>query len=50
MPRPQHTAVAEQLMAWMRDCGFDDVSRDAVGNVVGIYNGTGTTSQSNSAC
>ncbi|RZJ07337.1 MAG: 2-oxo-4-hydroxy-4-carboxy-5-ureidoimidazoline decarboxylase [Rubrivivax sp.] len=36
-----HTAVAEQLMAWMRDCGFDDVSRDAVGNVVGLYRGTG---------
>jgi beta-ureidopropionase / N-carbamoyl-L-amino-acid hydrolase len=38
---PAHTAVAEQLMAWMRDCGFDDVCRDAVGNVVGVYNGTG---------
>jgi N-carbamoyl-L-amino-acid hydrolase len=38
---PAHTAVAEQLMAWMRDCGFDDVSRDAVGNVVGVYRGTG---------
>jgi N-carbamoyl-L-amino-acid hydrolase len=38
---PAHTAVAEQLMAWMRDCGFDEVSRDAVGNVVGVYHGTG---------
>ncbi|MGQ3054534.1 MAG: 2-oxo-4-hydroxy-4-carboxy-5-ureidoimidazoline decarboxylase [Roseateles sp.] len=38
---PAHTAVAQQLMAWMRDCGFDDVSRDAVGNVVGVYKGTG---------
>ncbi|KQV95549.1 2-oxo-4-hydroxy-4-carboxy-5-ureidoimidazoline decarboxylase [Pelomonas sp. Root1237] len=37
---PTHTAVAEQLMTWMRDCGFDEVSRDAVGNVVGVYNGT----------
>jgi beta-ureidopropionase / N-carbamoyl-L-amino-acid hydrolase len=38
---PAHTAVAEQLMAWMRDeCGFDNVSRDAVGNVVGVYRGT----------
>ncbi len=36
---PTHTAVAEQLMAWMRDCGFDEVSHDAVGNVVGVYNG-----------
>ncbi|MBI3347634.1 MAG: 2-oxo-4-hydroxy-4-carboxy-5-ureidoimidazoline decarboxylase [Burkholderiales bacterium] len=38
---PTHTAVAGQLMAWMHDCGFDEVSRDAVGNVVGVYNGTG---------
>lgn len=38
---PEHTAVAEQLMAWMWDCGFDEVTRDAVGNVVGVYNGTG---------
>jgi N-carbamoyl-L-amino-acid hydrolase len=28
-------------MGWMRDCGFDDVSRDAVGNVVGVYQGIG---------
>ncbi len=39
---PAHTAVATQLMAWMREhCGFDEVSRDAVGNVVGVYKGTG---------
>jgi len=38
---PAHTAVAAQLLAWMRDCGFDEVGRDAVGNVVGIYHGTG---------
>ena len=38
---PSHTAVAQQLMAWMRDSGFDEVTRDAVGNVVGIYKGTG---------
>lgn len=38
---PAHTAVAAQLMAWMHDCGFDEVSRDAVGNVVGLYRGTG---------
>ena len=38
---PAHTAVAEQLMAWMRECGFDTVTRDAVGNVVGVYSGTG---------
>jgi N-carbamoyl-L-amino-acid hydrolase len=35
-----HRAVAAQLLAWMRDdCGFDDVSIDAVGNVVGVYRG-----------
>ncbi|MCY4753464.1 2-oxo-4-hydroxy-4-carboxy-5-ureidoimidazoline decarboxylase [Pelomonas aquatica] len=38
---PTHSAVAAELMAWMRDCGFDAVGRDAVGNVVGVYNGTG---------
>ena len=26
-----------QLQRWMRDCGFDEVSVDAVGNVVGVY-------------
>lgn len=41
---PAHTAVAQQLMAWMRDCGFDEVSRDAVGNVVGVYHGSGDAS------
>ena len=35
-----HRAAAAQLAAWMReDCGFDDVTIDAVGNVVGIYHG-----------
>jgi beta-ureidopropionase / N-carbamoyl-L-amino-acid hydrolase len=35
-----HRAVAAQLLAWMRDdCGFDDASIDAVGNVVGVYHG-----------
>lgn len=38
---PAHTAVAEQLIAWMHECGFDEVRRDAVGNVVGTYHGTG---------
>ncbi len=36
-----HRAVAAQLQQWMRDCGFDDVGLDAVGNVVGVYRGTG---------
>ena len=36
-----HRAVAQQLHEWMQsDCGFDEVSIDAVGNVVGIYHGT----------
>ena len=35
-----HQACAKQLQAWMKDCGFDDVRLDAVGNVVGIYRGT----------
>jgi N-carbamoyl-L-amino-acid hydrolase len=36
-----HRACAAQLQRWMRDdCGFDEVSIDAVGNVVGIYHGS----------
>ena len=37
---PAHQACAADLMAWMNECGFDAVERDAVGNVVGIYHGT----------
>ena len=36
-----HRACAAQLSAWMRECGFDEVSIDAVGNVVGLYRGAG---------
>lgn len=32
-----HRACAADIVAWMRDCGFDSVDIDAVGNVVGIY-------------
>ena len=32
-----HRACAAYISSTMRDCGFDDVSIDAVGNVVGIY-------------
>jgi N-carbamoyl-L-amino-acid hydrolase len=35
-----HQACAAQLQAWMRDCGFDEVGIDAVGNVVGVYHGS----------
>ena len=32
-----HRACAQRLAQGMRDCGFDDVAIDAVGNVVGRY-------------
>ena len=34
-----HRAVAQDLQAWMTECGFDEVRQDAVGNVVGVYHG-----------
>lgn len=34
-----HRACAAQLMQWMHAAGFDQVSMDAVGNVVGVYEG-----------
>ena len=36
---PAHQACQVQLQRWMMECGFDDVSVDAVGNVVGVYHG-----------
>ena len=35
-----HRAVARKLQGWMKDCGFDEVQIDAVGNVVGVYHGS----------
>lgn len=35
-----HRACAAQLAAGMHDCGFDEVSIDAVGNVVGVFHGS----------
>ncbi len=35
-----HQACQRQLLRWMRECGFDEVSVDAVGNVVGVYHGS----------
>lgn len=32
-----HRACAQHISHWMIDCGFDEVSIDAVGNVVGRY-------------
>jgi len=37
---PAHQACQVQLVRWMRDCGFDEVNIDAVGNVVGLYRGS----------
>jgi beta-ureidopropionase / N-carbamoyl-L-amino-acid hydrolase len=34
---PAHRACSQHLMNQMRECGFDEVSQDAVGNVVGRY-------------
>lgn len=34
---PAHQACQRQLQRWMRECGFDEVRIDAVGNVVGLY-------------
>jgi len=34
-----HRAAARDLQAWMGECGFDEVTQDAVGNVVGVYHG-----------
>jgi N-carbamoyl-L-amino-acid hydrolase len=34
-----HQSCAKRLQSWMEDCGFDEVTIDAVGNVVGVYHG-----------
>ncbi|MDA8447010.1 2-oxo-4-hydroxy-4-carboxy-5-ureidoimidazoline decarboxylase [Paracidovorax valerianellae] len=34
-----HRACAQRISHWMRECGFDEVAIDAVGNVVGRYHG-----------
>jgi N-carbamoyl-L-amino-acid hydrolase len=36
-----HQKAAARLMERMRECGFDEVTRDAVGNVVGKYHAAG---------
>jgi len=35
-----HQACARRLQGWMKESGFDEVSIDAVGNVVGVYHGS----------
>jgi N-carbamoyl-L-amino-acid hydrolase len=34
-----HRACAQRISHWMKECGCDSVEIDAVGNVVGIYEG-----------
>lgn len=43
---PAHRAVAAELKALMQEAGFDEVSVDAVGNVVGVYHGDTTDAAS----
>lgn len=40
-----HRACAQDIVGWMRNCGFDDVAIDAVGNVVGVYRGSDPTAK-----
>lgn len=40
-----HQACQVQLQRWMRDCGFDEVRVDTVGNVVGVYHGSDPSAQ-----
>ena len=35
-----HQTCARRLQWWMKDSGFDEVTIDAVGNVVGVYRGS----------
>ena len=35
-----HRACAQRISHWMIDCGFDEISIDAVGNVVGRFHAT----------
>jgi len=37
-----HRACAQRISHWMKDCGFDEVEIDAVGNVVGRYHPAST--------
>jgi N-carbamoyl-L-amino-acid hydrolase len=40
-----HRAAAKQIVADMRECGFDEVEIDAVGNVVGRYRGASSSAK-----
>jgi N-carbamoyl-L-amino-acid hydrolase len=43
---PAHLAVAAEVKALMQEAGFDQISVDAVGNVVGVYHGDTTDTAS----
>ena len=36
---PAHRQAAAAIESRMRECGFDEITHDAVGNVVGLYHG-----------
>ena len=40
-----HQTCSRRLQWWMKDCGFDEVQIDAVGNVVGVYHGSDPASK-----
>ena len=40
-----HRACAQRISHWMHDCGFDEVSIDAVGNVVGKYHASSSAAK-----
>ncbi len=40
-----HRACAQRISHWMHDCGFDEVSIDAVGNVVGRYHASNNSAK-----
>ena len=44
-----HRACADLISRSMRDCGFDEVKTDAVGNVVGVYQASPQPSQTSAA-
>jgi N-carbamoyl-L-amino-acid hydrolase len=46
---PAHLQTARELKSLMNEAGFDEVSTDAVGNIVGVYRAAGSSSSSGSS-
>ena len=46
---PAHIQTAEEIKALMHEAGFDDVSMDAVGNIIGIYRADTTLTSTGSS-